>query len=53
MGGIGEDWEESGGYVVPWESMHPGVREDLVRALKRKKAVRFWEWCGEGVREFR
>jgi hypothetical protein len=53
VGGIGGYWEESGGHVVPWGRMHPGVREDLVRALKRKEAGSFWEWREEGVREFR
>lgn len=43
------------GYVVPWGGMHPGLRKDLLEALKSKNdggsrmARTFWQWCEDGT----
>ena len=40
-----------GAYVIPWSRVHPGLRADLLEALKGEDSggsgvvAVFWEWC--------
>ena len=50
--------ENNGGYIIPWGSVHPSQRKDLLNALRGVKeggtgeAEKFREWCDMEVAEF-
>lgn len=51
--------EMNGGYAIPWGRTHPGLREDLLLALKTEEeggtgqARKFADWCESKVAEFK
>lgn len=51
--------DDGGRYAVPWGRWHPGLKGDLLLALKSEseggtgQASEFWKWCAEVTKYFR
>lgn len=50
--------EDGGRFAVPWGKWHPGLRKDLIEAMKSEEeggsgiSAKFWEWCEEKTKDF-